>query len=123
MYSCTDWSSALKLENKSNINVFYVYKLSPLVDTLLDCSEFRFWDGKEYMVSSGGDLKTIRHLGAWGEPPFKSGDEILHLYILQRDSLKRPIILKRFDYTYQQLENINWIIQYSKPNEKTIFCQ
>lgn len=113
--SCENKSKFLAIRNESDVTIHY-YLSANYPDTTLTRSSLPDGDVSPHELgytTVGGEKRD--------EFVRKLTDETLIVFIVDEDSLKvygfdtiasKGLILKRYDYTLSDLENLNWEIQY-----------
>lgn len=116
--SCADWDGRLILINKTNQTIRYHYELMNINDSIPDlsyCERTNLYNAREnrevqLMTQNKWDLYLKGQL-----------DKVLRIYIINEDSLskygtcevfKQQIFMKRFVFTYDDLEKIKWRVVY-----------
>ncbi len=120
--SCSDWDTRLVLINKTEKNIRRHYEIMNLNDSipnLFSCEKIDL-----YNVLSNSE-QVLRTQNKWNLYLKDKPDKVLRIFIINEDSLlkygtckifKQQIFMKRFDLTYNDLENSNWKVIFDEKN-------
>lgn len=106
------WDGRLFVINNTNHKIFVKYSYLEK-----DSSQyiFSYFDGGGYQKEDTNTV-VLPHLGLW-ESSFKEHNKI-YIYIFEEkfidaESIDKKLLLKKSEYTYQELVNLNWKIIYN----------
>lgn len=106
------WDGRLSVINNTNHKICVTYSYSEK-----DSSQFMFndFDGNGYQKEDT-NIVGLPHLGLW-ENSFKEHNKI-YIYIfdekfIDTKNFDNKLLLKKSEYTYQELVNLNWKIIYN----------
>lgn len=116
LISCSDWDTKLVLTNKSNkvIREYHgVMNLNDSIPNLTLCNKTILYD-----IHPNSE-EILRTQNKWNLYLKEQPNKILRIFIINEDSLskygtckvfKDQIFMKRYDFTYDELEKLNWRI-------------
>jgi hypothetical protein len=112
------WDVRLSLTNNSNQTVRYIREIKNKNEFIPDTT---YCDSEDIYELAPHYKQTLRSQNRWEYALKKHPEKILRIYIISEDSIKKygackvlkeHIFMKRFDLTYDDLEKINWNVEY-----------
>lgn len=116
--SCDLFVQELNFINNSDADIYYRFHISHYRDTILtghyidmDSITGKWRDETiEYMILARSK-DVLKRMGQW-KFSFTSKEDRLHLYVGKKDSIGEIKLVKRYDLSLEDLDKINWVINY-----------
>jgi len=124
LFGCPDKDlkddSVITLINNSSENVVFYEEYKQIVDTSLAISSY-YPTNPQIVAASIMSGNSIQNNGPYIELFSGLNDKVLMIYLFSRDTLEQVpwrrirdeyLVLRRYDLTLEDLEAMNWLIEY-----------